>query len=94
LLALAQEEAPLQLAGTMLRRPVLGGAVDLEDNNEPEEEKPAYQGSFWQRKIIQPIKSVFTQGISPDALALSIAFGLPPSRFCSLSAKSHMVSFL
>lgn len=40
-------------------------------------ERPARSGGSWvQRKIVQPIRDVISQGITPHSLALSIAFGV------------------
>ena len=33
-------------------------------------------GSFWQRRIVRPIAAQFTQGVSPEKIALTIALGL------------------
>lgn len=31
------------------------------------------KSSFWQRRVLEPIRTVFTQGVTPDRVALTIA---------------------
>lgn len=66
----------------MMRRPVAKDPQehDIEDNHEKDPKNVAGSSDNWlqsfiQRKVVQPVKAVFTQGITPDSLALSIAFG-------------------
>lgn len=37
--------------------------------------------SFWQRRVVQPIRTQLTQGVSPDALAAALAVGTACSLF-------------
>jgi uncharacterized protein (DUF2062 family) len=46
----------------------------------PDPSPPSTPG-FWQRRVVQPIRSQLTQGVSPDQIAATIAVGTACSLF-------------
>jgi hypothetical protein len=36
---------------------------------------PAHPSSFWRRRLVDPIRAQLTQGVTPDQIALTLAFG-------------------
>lgn len=41
----------------------------------------AARGSFWQRRVVDPIRTQLTQGVSPDRIASTLAIGTACSLF-------------
>lgn len=48
----------------------------------------AIPGSFWQRRVVQPILAQLRQGITPEKLALTLALGLTLAMFPVLGTTS------
>ncbi|KAL6058152.1 hypothetical protein QOT17_015008 [Balamuthia mandrillaris] len=72
---MASESLRMRNGHTDQEGPLLSGgrAVGVVDEEEPKEHDPP---SFFQRRIVKPFKDVLSQGLSPEALALSLAFGI------------------
>jgi uncharacterized protein (DUF2062 family) len=50
------------------------------------------RSSFWQRRIVAPIKAQLTQGVTPDRLALTLGVGTACSLFPFLGFTSTSAS--